>query len=108
MSSNRFDHVSVCKKASISYEGQCVSYTLLFPDETKKVIGVMMPGPQMKFVTDVAEVIDIIEGKCRASIGLDGEWKDYEAGQHFRVPGKSSFDIQAQEMVQYVCHFRNQ
>jgi uncharacterized protein YaiE (UPF0345 family) len=105
--SNQFDHVSIVKKANIYFDGKCISHTLTFPDKTRKTIGVIMPG-SLRFATDAPEVMEIVDGKCRARIGSDGEWKDYGAGQQFRVPGSSSFEIEVQEPVHYVCHFNNQ
>jgi len=105
--STQFDHVSVTKKANIYFDGKCISYNLVFPDQTRKTVGVIMPG-SLTFGTDSPEVMEIIDGKCRVRIGLDGDWKVCERGQQFRVPGKSSFDIEVQETVHYVCHFVNQ
>jgi uncharacterized protein YaiE (UPF0345 family) len=105
--SNQFDHVSISKKANIYFDGKCISYSLTFPDQTKKTVGVIMPG-SLTFSTDAPEVMEIVDGKCRARIGADGEWNSYGAGQQFRVPGKSSFEIEVQEIVSYVCHFHNQ
>jgi uncharacterized protein YaiE (UPF0345 family) len=103
--SNQFDHVSICKKANIYFDGKCISYNLTFPDHTKKTVGVILPGT-LTFATDVPEVMEIVDGKCRARV--NGEWKDYAGGQQFRVPGHSSFDVEAQEPVYYVCHFSTQ
>jgi uncharacterized protein YaiE (UPF0345 family) len=105
--SSQFDHVSVSKKANIYFDGKCISHNLVFPDQTRKTIGVIMPGT-LTFATDTPEVMEIVEGKCRARIGADGEWKSYEGGQQFRVPGNSSFEIDVGEPVHYVCHFANQ
>jgi len=35
----------------------------------------------------------------------DAAWKTYSAGEKFTVPGKSSFDIETLETLDYVCHF---
>jgi uncharacterized protein YaiE (UPF0345 family) len=107
MSSSQFDHVSVIKKANIYFDGRCISHNLVFPDQTRKTIGVIMPGT-LTFGTDSPEVMEILEGKCRARIGPDGDWKEYAGGQQFRVPGKTSFEIEVAEPVHYVCHFANQ
>jgi uncharacterized protein YaiE (UPF0345 family) len=105
--SNHFDHVSITKKANVYFDGRCISHNLTFPDKTRKTVGVIMPGT-LTFGTEAPEVMEIVEGKCRARIGSDGEWKDYGAGQQFRVPASSSFDIEVQEPVHYVCHFNHQ
>jgi uncharacterized protein YaiE (UPF0345 family) len=107
MSNDQFDHVSVHKKANIYFDGKCISHNLVFPDQTRKTVGVIMPGP-LTFGTDTPEVMEIIEGKCRVRIGPDGDWKNYAGGQQFRVPANTSFDVEVTEPVHYVCHFSNQ
>jgi uncharacterized protein YaiE (UPF0345 family) len=105
--STQFDHVSITKKANIYSDGKCISHNLAFPDGTKKTVGVILPAT-LTFATDAPEVMEIVDGKCRVRIGPDGEWKTCAGGQQFRVPGKSSFEIEVQEPVHYVCHFANQ
>jgi purine/pyrimidine-nucleoside phosphorylase len=107
MSNSQFDHVSVIKKANVYFDGRCISHNLVFPDQTRKTIGVIMPGT-LNFGTDSPEVMEILEGKCRARIGSDGDWKQYEGGQQFRVPARTSFEIEVSEPVHYVCHFASQ
>ncbi|HJW56035.1 MAG TPA: pyrimidine/purine nucleoside phosphorylase [Burkholderiaceae bacterium] len=102
--STHFDHVSIAKKANIHFDGKCISYNLAFPDHTRKTIGVILPS-SVTFDTESPEIIEIVAGKCRARIGEDGDWKSYEGGQRFHVPGTSRFDIEALEPVHYICHF---
>ena len=102
----QFDHVSLNKKANIYSDGKCISYNLVFPDGSKKTVGVVMPS-LITFATDLPEIMEIVDGKCRARIGETGDWKTYESGQRFRVSGHSSFEFEALEPVHYVCHFAN-
>lgn len=102
--STQFDHVSIAKKANVYADGKCISYSLTFPDSTRKTVGVVLP-PSITFGTDVPEIMEIVAGKCRVRIGEDGDWKTYEEGQRFQVPANTSFDVEAQEPVHYVCHF---
>lgn len=104
--STQFDHVSIIKKANIYLDGKCISHTVIFPDGTRKTVGVILPST-ITFGTDSPEIMEIVEGKCRVRIGEDGEWKTYEGGQRFRVPGTSRFELEALEPVHYVCHFSN-
>lgn len=101
---SRFDNVSVIKKANVYFEGKCVSHTVLFPDGTKKTLGVILPGT-LTFSTSAPEVMELNAGKCRIRLKGETEWKVYEAGQKFSVPGNSSFDIETLETLDYVCHF---
>lgn len=102
--STQFDHVSIIKKANIYFDGKCISYNLVFPDHSRKTIGVILPSV-IGFDTDAPEIMEIIVGKCRVRIGEAGDWNTYEDGQRFQVPGNSHFDLEVLEPVQYVCHF---
>lgn len=102
--STQFDNVSVAKKANIYFDGKCVSHTVLFADGTKKTIGVIFPS-SLTFNTGAPEIMELNAGKCRIRLKGEAEWKTYEGGQSFNVPGNSSFDIETLETLYYVCHF---
>jgi uncharacterized protein YaiE (UPF0345 family) len=102
--STQFDHVSVIKKANIFFDGKCISHTVLFPDGTRKTVGVILPST-LTFNTSEPEIMEIVSGKCRVLIEGQGDWNIYEAGQRFHVPAASHFDIETLEPVDYVCHF---
>ena len=101
---SQFDNVSVVKQANVYFDGKCVSHTVLFPDGSRKTLGVIFPST-LNFSTGAPERMEIVGGVCR--VRLDGEngWQTYGAGTAFDVPGDSHFDIEAVELVNYVCHF---
>jgi uncharacterized protein YaiE (UPF0345 family) len=99
---SQFDQVSVVKKANVFHDGKCVSHSVLFPDGTRKTLGVMFPST-LTFNVGAPEIIDINAGQCRVKVG-DGEWKDYGAGDSFSVPGNTRFEIEILELLDYVCH----
>jgi uncharacterized protein YaiE (UPF0345 family) len=101
---SQFDNVSVVKKANIYFDGKCVSHSVLFPDGSKKTIGVIFPS-SLTFNTGAAEVMELNAGKCRIKLKGDSDWKTYSGGQKFNVPANSSFDIETLETLDYVCHF---
>jgi len=101
---SQFENVSVVKQANIYFDGQCVSHTVLFPDGTRKTLGVIFPS-KLRFQTAEPEMIEINSGKCRICLAGTDEWKSYTAGESFRVPGDSAFDIETLETLDYVCHF---
>ena len=101
---SQFDNVSVLKKANVYFDGKCISHTVLFPDGSRKSVGVIFPS-SLTFNTGAPEVMELNSGKCRVRLKGDSEWKIYGAGQKFSVPGNSAFDIETVEMVDYVCHF---
>jgi len=101
---SQFDNVSVVKQANIYFDGQCVSHTVLFPDGTKKTVGVISPG-SLVFNTGAPEIMEINSGVCRVKLAGESNWKTYTAGEQFSVPGNSRFDIETTETLDYVCHF---
>jgi uncharacterized protein YaiE (UPF0345 family) len=102
--STQFDNVSVIKKANIYFDGKCVSHTVIFPDATKKTIGVIFPS-SLTFNTGAPEIMELNAGKCRIRLKGEDSWTSYKGGQSFKVPGNSSFDIETVETLDYVCHF---
>ena len=102
--STQFDHVSIVKKANIYSDGDCISYNLAFPGGSRKTLGVIFPST-VTFGTDSPEMMEIVAGRCRVRLAESGDWKTYESGQRFHVPGSSRFELEALEPVHYVCHF---
>ena len=99
-----FTNVSVVKKANVYFDGKCVSHTVQFADGTKKSVGVIMPAT-LVFNTGVPEIMETVAGACRYRIKGE-DWKSSGAGESFKVPGNSSFDIEVLgEPYHYVCHF---
>jgi purine/pyrimidine-nucleoside phosphorylase len=101
---SQFDGVSVVKRANVYFDGKCVSHTVLFPDGTKKTLGVIFPS-SLTFNTAAPEIMEINGGRCRVRLKGEVQWKEYGTGQQFSVPGNSSFDIETLELLDYVCHF---
>jgi uncharacterized protein YaiE (UPF0345 family) len=101
---SQFANVSVVKKANVYFDGKCVSHTVLFADGSRKSVGVIFPS-SLTFNTGAPEVMELNAGKCRIRLQGEREWTTYCGGESFSVPGNSSFDIETQEMLDYVCHF---
>ncbi len=101
----QFDNVAVTKQANVHFDGKCVSHTVQFTDGTKKSVGVILPSA-LTFNTGAPEIMETVAGACRVKLAGENEWTRYGAGQSFKVPGNSSFDIEvAGEPYHYVCHF---
>lgn len=101
---SQFDNVSVVKQANIYFDGKCVSHTVLFPDGTRKTVGVIFPS-SLTFNTGDPEVVEINSGNCKIRLHGEQQWKTFKGGDSFKVPGNSSFDIETVETLDYVCHF---
>jgi hypothetical protein len=103
--SDKFDNVSVGKKANVFFDGKCVSHSVFFPDGTRKTVGVIMPGSQLTFNVGAPELMEITSGTCEVKIVGESAFKTYAAGASFKVAENSSFEIHARDEVNYVCSF---
>jgi len=83
----QFDQVSIVKRANVYFDGKCVSHTVLFPDGSRKTLGVILPGT-LNFGTDAPELMEVQAGQCRIRLEGSDQWTTYSAGQSFSVPGK--------------------
>ncbi len=101
---SQFDNVSVIKKANVYFDGKCVSHTIEFADGTKKSVGVIQPS-SLVFNTGAPEIMEGVAGECKVRLRGESEWKTYGAGESFKVPGDSSFEISCAAPYHYVCHF---
>jgi len=101
---SQFDNVSVVKRANVYFDGRCVSHTVLFPDGSRKTVGVILPGT-LTFSTGAPERMELTGGRCRVRIAGEAGWREYGAGDSFDVPGNTFFDIEALDTLDYVCHF---
>src|SRR4026208_800783 len=104
----RFNGVNAVTKANVYFDGKVVSHTILFPDGSRKTLGLIYPG-KFHFGTDAAERMEVIAGECH--VKLDGGASSasptaYSPGQAFEVPAKSGFDIEVKNGIcEYVCSF---
>ena len=102
---SQFNNVAVNAQANVYFDGKCVSHTIQLADGTKKSVGVILPST-LTFNTGAPEIMETVAGACRVKLAGESEWTSYGAGQSFKVPGNSSFDIEVSgEPYHYVCHF---
>lgn len=100
-----FPNVSAVAKANVYFNGRVVSHTILFPDNSKKTLGVIYDG-SYHFGTEAAERMEITDGACQVVLDGQTESKSYAAGSAFEVPAHSGFTITVAEGIcQYVCSF---
>ena len=100
----KFDNVSVTKKANVYFDGKCVSHTVHFADGSRKSVGVIFPA-RLTFKTGEPELMEITAGKCRVKLPGEADWRTFHAGDSFKVPANSAFDIEPLETLDYICHF---
>ena len=102
--SERYDGVSVVKKANVYFDGKCVSHGITYPDGTKKSVGVVLPAT-LTFNTGAPEIMECVAGSCEYKLAGTDAWVKSSAGEKFSVPGNSKFDIRVTEAYHYICHF---
>jgi uncharacterized protein YaiE (UPF0345 family) len=103
--STQFAGVTVIAKANVYFDGKVVSHSLLMPDGAKKTLGLIYPG-SYHFGTAAPERMEIVAGTCRVTLDGQNAIKEYAAGTHFDVPGKSGFTIEVPDgLCEYICSF---
>jgi hypothetical protein len=99
-----FKNVTVRHKANVYHGGKVTSRTVITAAGEMKTLGVMLPGTY-RFSTEAPERIDVTQGHCRVKLADQQNWTGYQAGDSFDVPGHSSFEIEIDDLLDYVCHF---
>lgn len=101
----QFSGVTVVPKANVYFDGKVVSHGIVFPDGSKKTLGLIYPG-EYHFGTKAAEKMEITSGSCKVVLDGTTESRTFEAGEAFDVPGNSGFTITVSESIcEYVCSF---
>ena len=104
MTTKTIDGVAVTTQANVYFDGKCVSHGIVFPDGTKKSVGVILPST-LTFNTGAAEIMECVAGSCEYKLAGSDAWVKSSAGEKFSVPANSKFDIRVAESYHYVCHF---
>ena len=101
---SEFSNVTVVKEANIYFGGKVASHTVLFPDGSKKTLGIMQAG-EYEFSTGVAEIMEILSGTLEWQLKGAAEWKVVKGGQSFQVPPQSTFLMKVPAVADYCCSF---
>lgn len=99
-----FKNVTVIKKANVYFDGKVTSRSVIFPDGSKKTLGIMLPG-EYQFNTDAKEIMEILSGDLEVLVSETEGWKSIKGGQAFEVPAKSSFSLKIKTITDYCCSF---
>ena len=101
---SEFKNVTVKKAANIYFDGKVTSRTIIFPDGSKKTLGVMLPG-EYEFNTADKEIMEIISGELDVLLPGDSEWRPVHGGEEFTVPANSKFTMKVKRISDYCCSF---
>ena len=104
MITQQISNISVNTQANVYFAGKCISHSITYPDGSKKSIGVVLPST-LTVNTGVAEIMECVAGSCEYKLAGSDAWIKSTAGEKFKVPGNSKFDIKVTEPYHYICHF---
>lgn len=104
MSDDRFEQVTIIKKANVYFNGKVTSRTVLFADGTRKTLGFMLPG-DYEFSTGAPEKMEILNGSLQVLLPGSHAWQSITAGEAFNVPANASFMLKLEEPVDYCCSY---
>jgi uncharacterized protein YaiE (UPF0345 family) len=99
-----FKNVTVIKKANIYFDGKVTSRTLVFPDSSKKTLGVMQPGV-FEFSTTDKEIMEIMSGELEVLLPGEKSWTTVKGGESFAVAANSKFTMKVKRLTDYCCSF---
>jgi len=101
---SEFENVTVIKEANIYFDGHVTSRIIIFPDGSKKSLGIMLPG-EYEFGTLKKEIMEIMSGELDVMLPDSSEWREVKAGESFEVPASSKFQIRVHNLTDYCCSF---
>ena len=104
MSDDRFENVTIIKKANVYFDGKVTSRTVLFPDGTRKTLGFMLPG-DYEFGTGAPEIMELLNGEMEVLLPGSDAWQTFRAGESFSVPANSSFKLRLSIAADYCCSY---
>ncbi|TDV63459.1 pyrimidine/purine nucleoside phosphorylase [Pseudomonas sp. LP_7_YM] len=73
--------------------------------EGAATIGVMAPG-KYNFGTAEREIMHVISGSLKVLLPGGSDWETFSAGDQFRVPANSKFDLEVSDETAYLCEYR--
>ena len=101
---SEFANVTVVKKANVYFGGNVTSRTIVFPDGSKKTLGVMLPG-EYEFGTADKEVMEILSGDLDVLLPGADDWRTFVGGTDFEVPAGAKFSLRVRVLTDYCCSF---
>jgi uncharacterized protein YaiE (UPF0345 family) len=99
-----FSNVTVLKKANVYFDGKVTSHTIVFPDGSKKTLGVMLPG-EYEFGTAEEELMEILSGDLDVRLPGENDWKTFGGGMAFKVPSNARFSLKVRAVTDYYCSY---
>jgi len=99
-----FKNVTILKKANVYFDGKVTSRTVIFPDGSKKTLGIMFPG-DYEFGTTEKEIMEILSGNLDVLLPGAAGWLTFTEGDVFEVPVQSRFSLKVKNLTDYCCSY---
>ena len=99
-----FKNVTIVKKAKVYFDGKVTSRTVIFPDGSKKTLGIMFPG-DYEFSTAEKEIMEILAGSLDVLLPGTAGWVTFKEGEAFEVPTQSKFSLKVKSLTDYCCSY---
>lgn len=104
MAEDRFDQVTVVKRANVYFDGKVTSRTVLFQDGSRRTLGIMLPGTY-EFGTGAAERMEVLGGEMTVKLPGSDAWRTFKAGEAFSVPANAKFGLDIKVVADYCCSY---
>jgi purine/pyrimidine-nucleoside phosphorylase len=101
---SQFENVTVVREANVYFDGGVVSRTVIFPNGSRKTLGIMQPG-EYEFNTGAPETMEILSGALTVLLPGETESRSVCGGESFSIPGNSRFVMRVSELSDYCCSF---
>ncbi|OPX32363.1 MAG: hypothetical protein B1H09_00545 [Gemmatimonadaceae bacterium 4484_173] len=101
---SQFDNVTVIREANFYFEGKVSSRTVVFPDGSKKTLGVMLPG-EYTFNTSSHETMEILAGELDVVLPEADSAVSVSGGETFEVAADTSFTVTVKAVTDYCCSY---
>ncbi len=101
---SQFENITIIREVNAYFDGKVTSRSILFPDGTRKTLGVMLPG-EYEFGTEDAEIMEIMSGELEIMLPGSSEWQAIKGGESFEVPASSKFQLKVHSITDYCCSY---
>jgi purine/pyrimidine-nucleoside phosphorylase len=101
---SEFKNITIVKKANVYFDGKVTSRTIIFPDGSRKTLGIMLPG-EYEFNTAEKEIMEIFAGDLDVLVPEATGWKTIKGGETFEVPAQAKFNLKVKTLTDYCCSF---
>ncbi len=99
-----YQNATIKHKANVYHDGKVTSRSIVTAEGEMKTLGLMLAGTY-HFSTEAAEVMEVTAGNCRVKLASEQDWSSYSDGESFDIPANSHFEIEVDELLDYICHF---